>query len=394
MKFSLPRVNNSPQASAWHGRATWGMTLGLIIALALLLLLRPGFLGGLTGTLEYDTLDLWFRLRSERTSERVAIVAVDEATVRRWKGRTFDGRDLAQLVRELDKVGVRAIALNFPQLGDLKLAVDGQSELAAAMRAQGAVTMPLQFGEEGWENLSLEGRQQSAVAAPADLSVATRANVRRFALPASKSDLVPAQSPQMNGDWDLRAASDTLLSAAAGGGHLNLSFDRFGRARQVPLYMGHNGLFYPAFALATVRVAGAKVPVTDENSFLLNYPYGRSAIPSDEDDPSAQNVISEPFPVISLDSALRNPRLLRVMKDRVVVVGVTASGLSSRYPTPEGARITSTQLHAIAIENLLAGTMLHRAPEILLWIFTLFAGDCCRRFGLNRGLRRGAASSP
>ena len=63
MKFSLPRVNNSPQAANWHGRATWGMTIGLIISLALLLLLRPGVLGGLTGTLEYDTLDFWFRLR-------------------------------------------------------------------------------------------------------------------------------------------------------------------------------------------------------------------------------------------------------------------------------------------------------------------------------------------
>ena len=377
MKFSLPRVNNSPHASAWHGRATWGMTLGLIIALGLLLLLRPGFLGGLTGTLEYDTLDFWFRLRSERTSDRVAIVAVDEATVRRWKGRTFDGRDLAQLVRQLDRAGVRAIALNFPQLGDLKLAVDGQNELATAMRAQGAVTLPLQFGEEGWENLSLE-RRQRVIIAPTAFAVATRAGVRRFALAAAESTLT-AQSPQMNGDWDLRAASDTLLGAAAGAGHLNLSFDRFGRARQVPLYVGHNGLFYPAFAWETVRVAGVKLPPSEENSFLLNYPYGRNAaldnVALDNagvvDDAATADAIAEPFPLISLDSALGDPRLLRIMKDRVVVVGVTASGLSSRYPTPEGARITSTQLHAIAIENLLAGTMLHRAPEILLWIFTL-----------------------
>ena len=371
MKSFLPRVNNSPQASAWHGRATWGMTIGLIIALALLLLLRPGCLGGLTGTLEYDTLDFWFRLRSERPSEQVAVVAVDEATVRRWKGRTFDGRDLARLVRDLDRAGARAIALNFPQLGDLQLAVDGQSELAAAMRAQGAVTLPLQFGEEDRDQ-SLPRRAILGAVSARNGPDTTRANVRRFAMPASQSAALAAQSPEINGDWDLRAASDALLSAAAGGGHLNLTFDRFGRARQVPLYTGHNGLFYPAFALETVRVAGARVPL-DEDAFLLNYPYGKNTESTEPDDLAARSsdVVNQPFVRVSLDGALRDPRLLSSMKGRVVVVGVTASGLSSRYPTPEGARVTSTELHAIAIENLLSGTTIHRAPDVLLWIFTL-----------------------
>lgn len=390
MKFSLPRVNNSPQASAWHGRATWGMTLGLIIALALLLLLRPGFLGGLTGTLEYDTLDFWFRLRPERESESVAIIAVDEATVRRWKGRTFDGRDIAQLVRELDKAGARGIALNFPQLGDLQLAVDGQSELAAAMRAQGAVTLPLQFGDESWQTLPLPHTEKddppatapaatpsasasaSALAREATRSV-TRAGIQRFAVAAMKNnEELVAQSPQMDSELKLRAASDRLLRAAAGAGHLNLTFDRFGRARQLPTYMGYNGVFYPAFALATVRAAGYNVPA-ETSPFLLNYPYGRSVSATEGEDPSlpARMTIVDPFPVVSLDGALRDPRLLGQMKGRVVIVGVTASGLSSRYPTPEGARITSTELHAIAIENLISGAMIHRTPEILLWIFTL-----------------------
>ncbi len=375
MKLSLPRVNNSPQASQWHGRATWGMTLGLIISLALLLLLRPGFLGALTGALEYDTLDFWFRLRSEREAKGVAIVAVDEATVRRWKGRTFDGPDIAQLVTQLDRAGARAIALNFPQLGDLQLAVDGQSELAAAMRAQGAVTLPLQFGEEGWESPPLP-RQESVANAPPIGKSSTRPNVKRFALqPAQESELA-SQSPRMDGDWNLRAASDTLLRAAAGAGHLNFTFDRYGRARQLPLYMGHNGLFYPSFALETVRAAGYPKPDSDDDAFLLNYPYGRDAALKGDSNPASATaqIVAEPFPIVSLDGALRDPRLLDQMKGRVVVVGVTASGLSSRYPTPEGARITSTQLHAIAIENLISGSTLHRAPEIYLWVFTLLPG--------------------
>lgn len=367
MKLSLPRVNNSPQASQWHGRATWGMTIGLIISLALLLLLRPGFVGGLAGALEYDTLDLWFRLRAERPAERVAIVAVDEATVRRWKGRTFDGRDIARLVEQLDKAGARSIALNFPQLGDLQLAIDGQSELAAAMRAQGGVTLPLQLGEEGGETLPFP-QPPNAATSPANKAAMrpeTPPGVRRFALTPAQNAALTAQSPHLDGAWNPRAASDVLLRAAAGAGHLNFVFDRFGRARQLPLYMGHNGLYYPAFALETVRAAGYAAPDPEANEFLLNYPYGKSA---------TEGTRAEPFDSISLDAALRDPPQLAALKDRVVVVGVTASGLSSRYPTPEGARITSTELHAIAMENLISGSTLHRAPDIFLWIFTLLPG--------------------
>ncbi len=363
MKLSLPLVNNSPQASQWHGRATWGMTIGLIISLALLLLLRPGFLGGLAGALEYDTLDLWFRLRAERPAQRVAIVAVDEATVRRWKGRTFDGRDLARLVELLDQAGARSIALNFPQLGDLQLAVEGQNELAAAMRAQGHVTLPLQLGDEDWETAPLPN--PPLVSPVAATPPAVRPDVQRFALLPAQNAEVEAQSPRLDGAWKLRAASDVLLRSATGAGHLNFVFDRFGRARQLPLYMGHNGLYYPAFALETVRAAGFKTPDSDHRAFLLNYPYGKNA-----DD----GEIRAPFTRISLDGALRDPRLLGALRDHVVVVGVTASGLSSRYPTPEGARITSTELHAIAIENLISGSALHRAPDIFLWVFTLLPG--------------------
>ncbi len=368
MKFSLPRVNNSPQASQWHGRATWGMTIGLIISLALLLLLRPGFLGGLAGALEYDTLDLWFRLRAERPAERVAIVAVDEATVRRWKGRTFDGRDIALLVERLDRAGARGIALNFPQLGDSQLAVDGQDQLAAAMRAHKRVTLPLQMGDDGWE-LPAPATPATSYERPPNLEPNSESGPRpvlqNFALSPLQSAAVASQSPALDGDWDLRAASDVLLRAAAGAGHLNFTFDRFGRARKLPLYLGHNGFYYPAFALQTARAAGYAPADAQNSAFLLNYPYGKNA---------ADGKSTQPFQVISLDRALRDPRALGAVKGSIVVVGVTAAGLSSRYPTPDGARITSTELHAIAIENLISGSTLHRAPDIFLWIFTILPG--------------------
>ena len=366
MKFPRPRIDPASAATGRYSRATWGMTIGLIIALALLMLWRPGVLGSLTTALEYDTLDFWFRLRPQRTSQRVAIVAVDEATVRRWKGRSFDGRDVAALVRDLRDAKVRAVALNFPQLGDLQMPVDGKAELEAALRAQGAVTLPLQFVGADWESANIVDERRAGERRAGERASDERASVERFGFAAQG---VPASqdsplAPDAGGPWNLRAAPDELLSAAAGAGHLNLEFDRFGRARGLPLYARHNGRFYPAFALATARAAGWSEAEPETGTLLLNYPFGRSGQSLVESNQPA-------FVTISLDAALRDKRLLRVLRGRAVVVGVTAPGLSSRYPTPEGARVTATQLHAIALDNILSGTGLHRAPEVFGWIFTI-----------------------
>ena len=347
--MKLPRPRLTPPNLSWHSRATWGMTLGLIVALSLLLLFRPAIFGGLATTLEYDTLDFWFSLRPRRTSRLVAIVAVDEATVRRWNGRAFDGPDVAALVRALHHAGVKAVALNFPQLGDLQLPIRGKTKLKAALRAQGAVTLPLQFTGRDWED----------EAPPGPRAARERASVERFGLRPLELD----EPAKRSDNTRLRAAPDDLLAAAASAGHLNLEFDRFGRARALPAYAYHNGLFYPAFALATARVAGLKWEPQDDGPLLLNYPFGRTLVGRKTTEPA--------FNIVSLDAALRDPKLLQSLRGRAVVVGVTAPGLSSRYPTPEGNRITATQLHAIALDNLLSGTALHHSPELYGWIFAI-----------------------
>ena len=349
----MKRLRLAPPSLTWHSRATWGMTLGLIVALSLLLLFRPSVVGGVATTLEYDTLDFWFSLRPQRTSRRVAIVAVDQPTVRRWNGRTFDGRDVALLVRELHQAGVVAVALNFPQLGDLQLPIQSKAELEAALRAQGAVTLPLQFANSDWEG--------AEAPAPAALE---RPSVERFGLVPLGQKPRPRRAAPDAGEWNLRAAPDDLLASAQGAGHLNLEFDRFGRARGLPLYAYHKGLYYPALALATARAAGLKWEPDDREPLLLNYPFGHTL-------PGHLESETPAFTTISLDAALRDPQLLEPLRGRAVIVGVTAPGLSSRYPTPEGARVTATQLHAIALDNLLSGAALHRAPEIYGWIFAI-----------------------
>ncbi|HEX9998248.1 MAG TPA: CHASE2 domain-containing protein, partial [Abditibacterium sp.] len=132
-------------SSNWHQRATWGMTLGLIAALALLLALRPGVMGSLSSSFEYDTLDFWFALREARQSRSVGIIAVDEATVRRWNGQSFRADEIALIVRKLKNAGAKGVALNFPTLCDPLLRFQDENVLIEAMRFNGRVVLPLEL---------------------------------------------------------------------------------------------------------------------------------------------------------------------------------------------------------------------------------------------------------
>ena len=225
------------------------MTLGLVAALLLLVLLRPGALGPLATSLEYDTLDFWFSLRDPRPSQSVAILAVDDTTLRRWDGRPFEARDIARLLALCKENRVRAVALAFPSLPAAR--GDDLAILGDALRENGPVCLPFDL-------------QNSRGAAPPTA-------VRRFSVS-------PANVPlalQENGVRDalgIAAPPDFLLEAAAGAGHLGFSFDRYGRARRLPLYGALGGRYYPALSLATAEASGIFLPLEGTGAPLLNYP--------------------------------------------------------------------------------------------------------------------------
>ncbi|HEX8462979.1 MAG TPA: CHASE2 domain-containing protein [Abditibacterium sp.] len=393
-------MNSSPRYSSnWHQRATWGMTLGLIAALGLLLMLRPGFLGALSSSFEYDTLDFWFTLRDARQAQQVTIVAIDEATVRRWNGDTFRAADVARALKLLDEAGARGVALNLPQLCDAQLKFPGEAQLIAAMRQNGRVVLPLELRQfdanAPAQNGALLPASRAGAAANFSLSPAeARALMPRgetwhgetwhgetpggASLPgASPFRVSPRGEAPLDESWRLASPSPQLLAAARGVGHLNFALDRFGRVRRLPLYLGFGDRFYPAFAAATSQAGGTPLTAIENDGsdeLLLNYPYGAS------DDGAARPA----FPVISLAGALSNPALLRAAKGRTVVLGITAAGVAPRFPTPGGTRISATELQAVALDNLLTNRPLRRAPEVWHWLFSILPGVIVGGFASSR----------
>jgi signal transduction histidine kinase/putative methionine-R-sulfoxide reductase with GAF domain len=106
--------------------------------------------------------------------------------------------------------------------------------------------------------------------------------------------------------------------------------------------------------------------VLPEGSTLLNFPAN-----SDDYLPGLQKEIPSPFRTISVDAALDNPQLLRDLRGRCVVIGPTAPGIAAMFSTPTGARLPVTLLHAIAIDNILTGQLIERAPALFTWLLTI-----------------------
>ncbi|MDQ3815511.1 MAG: CHASE2 domain-containing protein [Armatimonadota bacterium] len=397
---SFLRRNWGPlrKTADWRQSATWGTVVGLLTGIASLLLLTHHPLGA---TLEHDTLDFWFMVRNPRPPREVAILAVDEATVRRWGGNTFNDADVSRLLRLLPRYNVRAVALVFSNLTDRGLRYPHQEAFTSAIQTSGITHLPLNFVVETQLTPPRSGNSSSGNSTantsnsrPAKTVVAP-AGLERFAigLPVDKDWPTLPYYPLSRGSGRriLQAPPDEVLNPAAGAGHIIFLLDANGVARKIPLALPYQGRLYPALVLSTAlqatgadrrtivptdewnrpvepeasrrfTVGGQIIPVR-RGTMLLNYPYGA------RDEPSVETQLPSIFPTVSVAAALDHPELLSALKNKVVVMGPTV--WASMFQTPVGRRVAAAELHAIALDNLLSGQVLEQSPEGWVWMVTL-----------------------
>ncbi|MEG4010540.1 CHASE2 domain-containing protein, partial [Microcoleus sp. Pol11C1] len=104
-------------------------TLPGIVAIVLIVLVR---LSGLLQLIEWVTFDSFLRLRpSEPIDERIVIVGIDEADIQRIRNYPIPDREIAKLLRTLQKYGPRVIGLDIVR--DLPVE-PGHAELGATFK--------------------------------------------------------------------------------------------------------------------------------------------------------------------------------------------------------------------------------------------------------------------
>ncbi len=163
-----------------------------------------------------------------------------------------------------------------------------------------------------------------------------------------------------------------LAHAAAGLGHINLEVDSDGIVRSVARYEGDVNSRWPQL---TVPVAEA---VERDPSRLREPPPGHSPFIRDDGGehrflipfgPNAQS-----YPTLSFASVLAGKVPLDILRGRIVLIGVTASGLYDRFATPvsgELGPLPGVYIHANVLDTLLTGREIDATEPWLLCLVSL-----------------------
>lgn len=322
--------------------------LSLAVGLLLLLAARAGFFS----TLQAQSTDFLFKAKSGETSTRVGIVAIDERTVRELAG---DGRVFnwprsyyARVITALTQAGARVVALDI-----LFDAPTNDDETLAKSIAAGNVVLPV-AGD----------------------------------LPVAVSEGAPLS-------FDILASPLPSLSAAAASlGHANVHPDGDGTVRREQLVIASQGKEVPSIALGAAArylrrpesiegppqggffsFAGRAIPIADSRrGMVINY-LG----------PPYQDGRQSPFPVLSFVDVLQGRADLAAMKDRIVLIGLTAAGFADDYwvPSSVSRKMSGVEVHANAIETILRPAFFRSAGGLEMGIviigFALISGFCAYR---------------
>jgi adenylate cyclase len=253
----------------------------------------------------------------------VVIVALDDETLAEAEGHSFSRKMLARLVRAIDALLPRVVALDiaFPDAKG-----EGDLEFAEALKLTTSVVASIGIFDK---------------------------SERSGGEPRSK-ELAPAPKPS-----DVLWPID-VIGAAAETGLANISTDSSGVPRYVPLIFEMPNGVVPSFALAAASAAAGTEPVVGPDSIAL-------ACRTAKLDLGYHLPIRYYGPAGSF-RRLSAARLIRgefdpaFLRGQVVVVGITATGLGDIFATPFDRVAPGVEIFATAISNLLSGEGLARTP--------------------------------
>jgi adenylate cyclase len=299
-----------------------------IIALSILLISYAR----LADSYELETLDLRFHLRRvPATTDKIVLIEIGDDTLKNLGQWPVARNYHALLIRALSQAGARSIIFDifFSQPREY------DDELEGAIKGSGRVYLPFVF--------DLEMKRGAAYASAKEYSAK---NLLRFSL------------------------------ADRGEGHINIFPDIDGKFRRIPLLVNYGGSWYPYISfLATcdylgislkdvvispgryIALGNLKIPLDDSSNMIINFSgkWGKAYKHYSYSD----IVQSFMAPAIGQKPILD----LNLFKDKVCVVGLTATGTVDLHPNPFETLYPGFGIHAELFNSLLSGRFISRASK-------------------------------
>lgn len=274
----------------------------------------------IAGLLNFDLLwrldnvlyDVGLRLSTSEAPTDIVLIAIDEASLDQLGRWPWPRRLHAKLIRELTAAGAKAIGYDVIFAEPDPHDAAGDLDLASAVRASKRVVLPVLA-------------EQAHIGAPL---------VETLPLPA-------------------------LTEAAASLGHVHFELDADGIARSVYLYEGLGKPHWPHFSLALAKMSGYNPIAPAKMQTTSPYVWTRSQsrlIPFAGE--------AGTFAHLSFGRVVTGKFDPELIKDKIVLVGVTATGLGDALPTPmsalsqpmPGIEVNANVLSAIRSQTLIEPT--------------------------------------
>ena len=290
--------------------------------------------------------NLWFSDQfssSGTTSPNIVIAGIDDATLVQYGKWSEWPRSLnAQAVNNLEAAGASVIGFdvlfNTSSVNDQAFAQSLQQAGNVVLAGAGTIVIPTKGGVASFEN---------------------------FLLP-----------------------DPTIYQEDSNIGHVNIFPDPDGKVRQIPLIVQNNGSTYPALSMAILltlfheerpasypivngklNMLARTIPVNESYAMRLNY-----------------TVVNSKPTYISYSDIIDNNFDPLLVKNKIVLIGMTATGNSDQWPVPDSAvQIPGVYLHAAAMDTILRTAFLTEMPLnttlIIALLLTLFCSVVLSAFG-------------
>lgn len=192
----------------------------------------------------------------------------------------------------------------------------------------------------------------------------------------------PAVSGEATASGTIIKPLEQFEESALALGHANMAPDEDGVVRRLALLLPDNEHPEPALALTAIAkylrrteiieslpednylsFAGRAIPLDDASNMLINYRVNPATPLS--------------FEAVSYADVLRNAISPETFRDKLVLIGVTATGFGDILWTPMGRAMSGVELHAQAMHTILTGNFLKPAPAKVTFLSIIFLALLC-----------------
>jgi adenylate cyclase len=167
-----------------------------------------------------------------------------------------------------------------------------------------------------------------------------------------------------------------FASQMEGLGFFNRDTDVDGLVRSMRLLLKFDGEFYPSLALrALAAYLGEEPGITLDPTGVARIRLGSGQIPVDQQGRMTVNyyALENGVPVYSAADVIAGEIEPENLKDKLIFVGITETGVGDLVPTPVHGLFPGVAVHATGAANIIQGNFLHDDLNTVLWDVALIA---------------------